>query len=163
MSKGKLSIIPPGTEALIISACMLGDSCSCNGTNKKNDYIAKLSGNYNVIKICPEVLAGLPIPRQRSEIKGRDGGSGVLKGKAAVISEEGRDLSSCFITGARKTLKMARSNNCTCAILKSKSPSCGSGSIYDGTFKGRLKRGDGVTAAFLKANGILVITEEEFI
>lgn len=113
-----------------------------------------------IVPVCPELLAGLPIPRSPSEIRGGSG-ENVLDGKARVFSKEGIDLTACFLKGARNTLEIARQHKCSSAILKSRSPSCGVGQIYDGTFTSRLIPGDGVTAALLKRNGIEVKTEED--
>ncbi|MFC1509633.1 DUF523 domain-containing protein [Candidatus Omnitrophota bacterium] len=103
--------------------------------------------------VCPEVLGGRKVPRTKTEIKG-GGGEDVLDGTAKVLDENGKDVTSEFIKGALETLRIAKTNSIKKAILKSKSPSCGSGQIYDGSFKRRLIKGNGVTAALFKREGI---------
>lgn len=106
--------------------------------------------------VCPECLANLPSPRCPSEIAGGEG-IDVLAGKAKVVSQDGEDRSKEFLDGANKTLVIAKACGAQRAYLKSKSPSCGCGRIYDGSFSGKLRQGDGVAAALLKQNGIIVI------
>lgn len=111
------------------------------------------------IPVCPEVLGGLPVPRSRYEI--RDGiGEDVLSGSARVVASDGKDVTVAFIAGATRVLELAKKHGIKRAIMKSKSPSCGFGKIYDGTFAGILKRGNGVAAAMLIKNGISVTTED---
>jgi uncharacterized protein YbbK (DUF523 family) len=110
--------------------------------------------------VCPEVDGGLGTPRPPAEILGGDGGD-VLAGRARVITADGRDVTAAYLSGARRALETARRVGAERAILKSRSPSCGSDSIYDGSFAGRTRAGEGVTAALLRANGIQVSTEEE--
>lgn len=112
------------------------------------------------IAICPEQLGGLPTPRESCEILDGDGHD-VLEGRARVLTRSGIDVSSHLIEGARLSLEIAKANRCGTALLKARSPSCGKGFIYDGTFSGELKPGDGVTAALLEREGITVSTEEE--
>jgi uncharacterized protein YbbK (DUF523 family) len=100
------------------------------------------------------------VPRPPAEIKGRDGHA-VLAGEARVIAADGRDVTSAFLLGAQRTLELARSWGSTTALLKSRSPSCGKYSIYDGTFRGILRSGPGVTAALLASHGLSVFSEEE--
>jgi uncharacterized protein YbbK (DUF523 family) len=114
------------------------------------------------IPVCPEQLGGLPTPRPAAEIKGGDG-TQVLSGKAKVVNSEGEDVTQKFVKGASDVLVVAKDKNVTEAILKTRSPACGCGGIYDGTFSGRVKKGDGVAAALLKKHGIKVTTEEEFV
>jgi len=101
--------------------------------------------------VCPEQLGGLTTPRERAEIQ--------KSGK--VLTERGRDVTNNFRHGAKETIKVAKDLKIKEAILKAKSPSCGSGLIKDGSFSGRLIEGDGITAALLKQNGIRVYTELE--
>lgn len=100
--------------------------------------------------VCPEVLGGLPTPRDQAEIK-----------NGRVITKFSKDVTSYFEKGASEALKMVKSFDIKEAILKQRSPSCGCGQIYDGTFSGNVIKGDGVTAALLKNNGIKVISEED--
>jgi len=109
------------------------------------------------IAACPEMLGGLGAPRERSEISGGDG-SAVLKGKASVITANGRDVTVAFLEGTARCAALAKEANCARAILKSKSPACGVGTIFDGTFSGTVQSGDGVAAAALKLAGIEIIS-----
>ena len=113
-----------------------------------------------LIPVCPEQLGGLSTPRPPAEIVGGDGVD-VLDGCASVITVEGEDKTSEFLGGAHQTLEIAKSQNAAHAVLKSRSPSCGCGRIYDGSFTGELGDGDGVTAALLRRHGIRVMTEAD--
>ena len=115
----------------------------------------------NIQIICPEYLGGLEIPRRPAEIQGYSG-ERVLDGLCKVLNNNGEDVTYEFVDGAKKALIIAKACGATKAILKSKSPSCGSGIIHDGTFSGKTIKGDGVTAAILKRNGIQVYTEENY-
>ena len=112
--------------------------------------IAELLKVHNLIPICPEQLGGLPTPRPASEIRGN-----------RVINTEGQDVTDNYKRGAEATLEIARQCGCKCAVLKSKSPSCGNRMIYDGSFSGKLVEGQGITAALLGANGIEVYNEND--
>lgn len=145
-------------KTCIISACLLGDICRYNGKALESDQLENLLKDYRIIKVCPEVDGGLPTPRKPAEIDCGDGME-VLNGTAKVITSDGDNVSSEFIKGAHTTLKVAEQNSPCLIILKSRSPSCGSGRIYNGTFTGILKDGYGVTAALLKQNGFTVYDE----
>jgi uncharacterized protein YbbK (DUF523 family) len=120
-------------------------NCAWDGKNRLVPEIKKLVDKKQAIAVCPEVLGGRGVPRTRAEIK---------EGTGKVIDENGKDVTSEFIKGAHKALEIVKKHNIKKAILKSKSPSCGVGEIYDGSFKGRLIKGDGVTVALLKKEGI---------
>lgn len=139
----------------LVSACLVGINCRYDAKNSKNDWITELVNQGKAIPVCPEQLAGLPTPRNCCEICSYDDGD------RKVISNDGRDLTQEFILGAEKTLEIAKNNNIKSAILKSKSPSCGCGLIYDGTFTGQLIEGNGLTTELLLQNGIKVITEKD--
>lgn len=113
-----------------------------------------------LIPVCPEQLGGLSTPRPPAEIVGGDGGD-VLDRCASVITVQGEDKTREFLCGAHQTLEIAKSHNATAAVLKSNSPSCGCGLIYDGTFTGELVDGDGVTSALLRRQGIQVMTDAD--
>lgn len=136
----------------IISACLLGLDCRYDGGNNYvgDEKIKKLKENYELIPVCPEAYGGLTTPRVPSEIAGDK-----------VVSRLGADVTNEFIKGAAAALYLAKLFDCDCAILKANSPSCGSGTVYDGTFSGTLTEGYGVTAKLLKENGICVIDENE--
>ena len=112
-----------------------------------------------MIPYCPEIAGGLPTPRAGAEIVGGEG-IDVIRGKARLINENGKDVTNQFIKGAKNTLKVAKMHHATMAILKQGSPSCGSRFIYDGSFSGKTIPGKGVTAALLEQNGIKVFSEE---
>ncbi len=145
---------------LLVSACLLGINCKYNGGNNTNKDIVELRSKFKLVPVCPEQLGGCATPRLAAEIQDGDGRD-VLEGTAKVIRKNGIDVSSEFRKGAEEVLKIAELMNIDIAILKARSPSCGSGYIYDGTFSGKLKEGNGVTAEILKRNGIKVISEEE--
>jgi len=113
------------------------------------------------VPVCPEQLGGMATPRETCEIVDGDG-EDVLDGKARVVTRSGRDVTAAFVEGAARTLAAARQHGCRLAILKARSPSCGVGVIYDGSFSGSLKPGSGVAAALLRRAGIEVITDEEY-
>jgi len=140
---------------ILVSACLAGVKCCWDGENKLNKKIERLVGEKKAIPLCPEILGGLSIPRAPAEIS--DGtGIDVLEGKVKVIDKEGKDVTKNLILGAYQVLRIAKENKVKRAFLKSKSPSCGCGKIYDGSFKGRLKRGNGVLTALLKREGIKI-------
>jgi uncharacterized protein YbbK (DUF523 family) len=147
---------------IIISACLAGLNCKYNSGNNLKKEIARLAAKENVVLVCPEQLGGCPTPRPKAEIFAGTGAD-VLDGKCPVLRENGEDITEAFIKGAREVLKIARLTGAKEAILKAKSPSCGFGRIYDGSFSGKLIKGNGVTAELLARNGLKVTTEENFI
>ncbi len=148
------------SKICLVSACLAGINCTFRGVNNLNGKIKKAVDSGRSIALCPEVLASLGVPRERIELSGGDGND-VLDGKAKAISSSGTDVTKDVIAGAYKVLEAVKRFGIRSAILKSKSPTCGVGRIYDGTFSGRLKDGDGVLAALLKRNGVIVSTEKE--
>ncbi len=146
----------------LISACLCGCRCTYKGTDNLRRSLADIYNKGGAVLVCPEKLGGLSVPRLPCEIVGGDG-MAVLEGKAKVLNEKGQDVTLCFINGAKKSLALAQDSGVELAILKSRSPSCGVGKIYDGTFSGRLREGDGVTAALLRISGIPVINDEDFL
>lgn len=136
---------------ILVSACLAGINCKFNGTNKENEKIVELIKAGKAIPLCPEQLVGLPTPRKACE--------GPIDGK--TFSEDKEDFTELFTKGAEETLRLCKKYNCTKAILKAGSPSCGSNKIHDGSFSGKLIDGDGITAKLLKENGIEVISEKE--
>jgi len=146
---------------ILVSACLAGLDVKYNGSHNLNEKIKKWFDEKKAIPICPEVLGGLSIPREPTEIVGGEGGD-VLDGHAKVITNNGIDVTEQFIKGANETLKIALDLNATMVILKERSASCDSSMIYSGEFNGNKKRGTGVTAALLKRNGIQVLSEENF-
>lgn len=137
---------------VMVSACLLGDNVKYNGKNNKNDALIEFLKDKEVIKVCPECLGDLKVPRSPSEIQGN-----------RVINKEGIDVTNNYLKGAEKTLKIAQNENIKVAILKKNSPSCGSQKIYDGTFSNNLIEGEGITAKLLKKNGIVVLDEDNYL
>ena len=145
----------------LISACLLGLQCAWSGDGRyENSRAIELAILETLIPVCPEQLGGLPTPRAPQEIQGGTGRD-VLNDKCRVINKDGQDVTREFIKGAEETLKIARQLNIKEFIAKSRSPSCGCGQIYDGTFSGRLTDGDGVTTELLRRNAIKIISDEE--
>ena len=133
----------------IVSACLCGINCKYNGRNNLNPAVLKLVKEGKAIPVCPEQLGGLPTPRIPSERK--DG---------KVINKEGIDVTKNFQDGSNEVLKLCKELNIKTCILKSKSPSCGYGEIYDGNFNGTLVKGNGVLTDMLIDNGIEVISSD---
>ena len=140
-------------EKLLISACLLGFCCKYDGgTNTlPADTIAALREQYELIPVCPETAGGLPIPRAPSERRG-----------GRVLSREGNDVTDEYEKGALLALALAERFGCRRALLKERSPSCGAGEIYDGSFTKTLVPGDGVFAALCRQQGLALFTEESF-
>ncbi|MDZ7798136.1 MAG: DUF523 domain-containing protein [Patescibacteria group bacterium] len=134
----------------LISACLLGIKCRWDAKFKPCQKAIELFKQGQVIPVCPEQLGGLPTPRIPQEIQ-KDG---------RVLNKEGREVTEEFKKGASETLRIAKLLGVKEFIGKSKSPSCGFGKTYDGTFSGTLVKGNGVTADLLSKNGIKVITEK---
>lgn len=146
---------------ILVSSCLAGLDVRYDGTDCLYDKIEKLVKEKKAVTICPEVVGGLPIPREPAEIIGGTG-EDVIDGKAKVINRLGEDVTDYFLKGAYQTLEKAKEINATLVVLKENSPSCGSSMIYNGQFNGTKKVGNGVTAALLKRNGFQVISEKEF-
>ncbi|MGI9950794.1 DUF523 domain-containing protein [Moorellaceae bacterium AZ2] len=149
----------PNLPPILVSACLAGYQCKYNGGSNLVPEIKDLVTQGRAIPVCPEKLGGLPIPRPPAEIQGGDGWD-VLQGRARVVNKEGRDVTPAFLQGARATLELARRLGAQVAILKERSPSCGTGAVYDGTFRGQTRPGSGVTAALLRCHGIKLFSEE---
>lgn len=147
---------------VLISACLLGQRVRYDGGHKKllHRLIDELQAAGRLVPICPEMLGGLPTPRPAAEIRGEGDGASVLDDLAIITSQDGRDMTSEFLSGADAALQIAKSRNCRYAIMAEKSPSCGSRQVYSGNFDGVLQPGQGVTAALLARHGITVISSE---
>lgn len=135
---------------IVVSACLLGENCKYNGGNNFSEKLMRFSEGHEIIAVCPEVLGGLNTPRDPSEIV--DG---------AVMTKTGRSVDTEFRRGAREALELVRLQGAALAILQSRSPSCGVKEIYDGSFSGRLIKGQGVFAHLLAEAGIDVIDIED--
>lgn len=147
-------------EVYLVSACLLGLPTRYDGADNCCLQLRRLCRCGNIIPVCPEQLGGLPTPRRPAEIRGGDG-KAVLRGRAAVVDDTGQDVTAQFLRGAFAAVRLARLYRVDGAILKSGSPSCGSGSIRDGSFSGGRRPGDGVAAALFKDCGIPVYHETE--
>lgn len=135
---------------ILVSACLLGVNCRYNGSGVLQEELLKLKEQHHLIPVCPEQLGGLPTPRIASEIRGTH-----------VVTKESSDVTRQFYFGAEETLKLAKLLNCSYAILKERSPSCGFGKIYDGTFTNTLILGNGITADLLSRHGITILGESQ--
>ncbi|HEY8909936.1 MAG TPA: DUF523 domain-containing protein [Desulfosporosinus sp.] len=145
---------------IIVSACLLGLNTKYDGTTNAHALLQKYCASGKFIPVCPEQLGGLGTPRVPVEIV--DGtGQDVLLGRCQVRGEQGEDVSSQFIQGAKEVIKIAEMVTVTAAILKERSPSCGVNHIYDGSFTHQKKPGQGVTAAFLREHNIPIYSEED--
>lgn len=152
----------PGRQQIpvLVSACLAGRACRFDGSANGDDEVARLVAEDRAVLVCPEVDGGLGTPRPPAEIVGGDGAD-VLAGRARVVTAAGVDVTDAYVAGARRALEAAQEAGVERAILKARSPSCGRGAIYDGSFSRTLRDGDGVTAALLRANGIEVLHEGE--
>ncbi len=135
---------------IVVSKCLLGENCRYAGDNCKSEKVLSLAAEHELIGVCPEQLGGLSTPRDPSERVGDK-----------VLSSKGKDVTAEYYRGAELALAIAKDKGASVAILKAKSPSCGKGLIYDGTFSGNKIPGNGVTAELFAANGIEVLTEDE--
>lgn len=144
----------------LVSACLVGIKCRYDGKSNPHQKLTEPFKKGSLIPICPEHFGGLSTPRPPAEIFGGDG-QDVLSGKAKVIQKDGTDVTENFIRGAKIVLEFAGRLDVKEVVLKARSPSCGCGLIYDGSFSDELIPGDGVTTALLKQNGIKVKTEED--
>ena len=136
---------------ILVSHCFLGEPCRYDGTSRLDRMIIELhQAGHNLVPVCPEVLGGLDTPRSPAE----------LQPDGRVLTQDGQDVTAAYRAGAERALAIAKENGCTVAILKARSPSCGSGEVYDGTFTHTLKPGWGVAARLLNEAGIEVMDEE---
>ena len=135
---------------ILVSACLLGIACRYDGASKglPEDVLRALMARHTLVPACPEQLGGLPTPRAPSERQG-----------SRVVMRTGADVTGAYTRGAQQTLALAQRFGCTAALLKQRSPSCGKGGIYDGTFTGTVVEGWGVTAELLRREGIPVLGE----
>ncbi|MGM9538861.1 MAG: DUF523 domain-containing protein [Candidatus Onthomonas sp.] len=135
---------------ILVSACLLGAACRYDGRSKPCPGLEALMARHTLIPVCPECYGGLPTPRPPAERRGE-----------RVITQNGLDVTVQYEKGAREALRLAQLYGCQWAILKERSPSCGAGTIYDGSFSRTTVPGDGVTARLLAENGIRVLGESQ--
>ncbi len=150
-------------QKILISACLLGRPVRYDGRSvpKHDAMIDKWLEQGRLVPFCPEMAGGLPVPRPPAEIHGGTGIE-VLEGKALVKTREA-DVTAAFLKGARAALDLCREQGIDFALLKEKSPSCGSRHIYDGSFSRRLIPGRGVTAALLEDHEVSVFCEDDIL
>ena len=134
---------------LLISECLCGVCCRYDGDHNRIECLEELKNVYNLVPVCPEVLGGLLTPRPPAERVGN-----------RVQTKNGVDVTEQFKRGAALALAIAIEKNCRCALLKAKSPSCGYGELYDGTFTRTLVNGVGVTSELLLQHDIHIYTEK---
>ncbi|MBR6952084.1 MAG: DUF523 domain-containing protein [Oscillospiraceae bacterium] len=137
---------------IMVSACLLGRKCKYSGGDNYDERLIEALRGHEVVPVCPEVAGGLSVPRAPCEIV--DG---------VVRNDRGENVDEAFRKGAERCLKMAVEEEIDLAVLQPRSPSCGVGRVYDGTFSGRLTEGSGVFAALLEANGFRAVTPEDFV
>ena len=135
---------------LLVSACLLGAGCRYDGKSNPIPQAARLLDTHTCVPVCPEQLGGLPTPRCPAERRGD-----------RVVNREGKDVTAAFLRGAEEAARLAELCGCQAALLKERSPSCGCGRIYDGTFTGTLTAGDGVAAGLLRERGLPVYGESQ--
>jgi len=129
----------------LCSACLLGIQCGFNGHSKENEKVMELAEGEGLVPVCPEQLGGLPTPRPQTEIR---------NGK--IVTVNGVDQTEFYEKGAQEVLKLCQRLGIKEVIFQQRSPSCGCGLVYDGSFTGKLINGDGITTKLLKVHGIRV-------
>lgn len=150
-------------ERVLVSACLLGDPVRYDGTAATSDHpvLERWRAEGRIVSCCPEVAAGLFTPRSCVELEGADT-EAVLAGRARALARDGADATSSFVAGARVARDLCRSLGVRVAVLKDRSPSCGSRWIHDGTFRGRLAEGQGLTTFLLRQDGVRVFAEDQW-
>lgn len=144
---------------VLVSACLCGIPCRYDGGSSAHRLVDRLCKAGMAEPVCPETAGGLPIPRTPCEIVGGRG-SDVWDGKARVVTRDGLDVTDAFKRGAQAALAAAQRCGASAAIMTERSPSCGVEAVHDGSFSGLLRRGEGVTTAYLRQNGICVYSHE---
>ncbi|MBQ3482408.1 MAG: DUF523 domain-containing protein [Oscillospiraceae bacterium] len=139
-------------KRLLVSACLLGACCKYSGGNNALDgeMLRALREKWALVPVCPEMAGGLGVPREPSERRGE-----------RVVSRSGADVTAAFAAGAETACRLCGRFGCETALLKENSPSCGNGTIYDGSFSGTLTAGDGLTAERLRALGLALVGESK--
>jgi len=147
---------------MLVSACLLEQPVRYDGfaCAVESHLLRQWAQQGLVVPFCPEVAAGLPVPRPAAEIRGK-AGPAVLDGTGHVMTQAGEDLTEAFLRGASRALEAAEASGARLAVLKEGSPSCGCHAIYDGSYAGVRIPGQGVTTALLERNGIAVFSEHE--
>ncbi len=153
-------------SALLVSACLAGKACRYDGAAKPCSGASALltvleEKGLRIVPCCPECAGGLTTPRAPAEIEPGHTADDVLAGRGRVMTQAGDDVTAAYIKGAQAALALCREHHVRLALLKARSPSCGSADVYDGTFSGQLLPGRGVTAALLEKHGIRVMDEDD--
>ena len=143
-------------KKVLISACLLGKNCRYNGGHSQLTELEEIDVEW--ISVCPEESGGLGTPRPSAEMQ--ENAETILNGKEKIITNKGKNVTSEFIQGAEKSLQLGLGAEVKFAVLKSNSPSCGSGKIYDGSFTKSLKTGDGIFAHLCYENDIACISSD---
>ena len=138
--------------AILVSACLLGTCCNHEGGHSRRPAVEALEATHRLVPICPEACGGLPTPRPAAEQ--HDG---------RVVTQDGDDVTDAYERGARAAVDLAHAVGAQRAVLKARSPSCGSNAVYDGSFSRTLRPGEGITAAALRAAGVEVVSEEDLV
>lgn len=136
-----------------VSQCLLGYACTYNGKHHRNDVLMDLYQRGDVVCVCPEVLGGLPIPRDPAEIVSED--------PLIIQTCHGLDVTEEYLFGAKKALNIFVKNDVKVAVLKFRSPSCGCDGIYDGSFSHQLIDGQGIFVRMLNEHGIKLFHENQ--
>lgn len=135
---------------ILVSACLMGVGCRYDGKSNQLPQLEQLMKQHTCIPVCPEIFGGLPTPRVPAERQG-----------SKIMTQDGQDVTQQFVRGTAEVLRLADLYHCKAALLKERSPSCGSEQIYDGTFTKTLTEGDGLAAEMLKRKGIAVYGESQ--
>ena len=143
-------------KKILISACLLGKNCRYNGGHSQLTELEEIDVEW--IPVCPEELGGLGTPRPSAEMQ--ENAETILNGKGKIITNKGKNVTAEFIQGAEQSLQLGLGAEVKIAVLKSKSPSCGIGKIYDGSFTEILKTGDGIFAHLCHENDIECISSD---
>lgn len=156
MADGSGGVEPAGgwsdRPALVVSACLLGVECAHDGAANRSPAVEALATSHRLIPVCPETVGGLPTPRPAAERSAGDG---------RVRTADGTDLTDAYESGAAHTVALAAAAGAERAVLKARSPSCGCGEVYDGSFTRTRVPGEGVTAEALRRAGVEVLSEED--
>lgn len=137
-------------QTILISACLMGMHCRYNGTGAMLEEAAQLMEKYHLIPVCPEIYGGMMTPRNPAE-----------RCAEKVVTAQGEEVTDAYLRGAEEILRLSELYACKIAILKERSPSCGYGTIYDGTFSGTLVPGNGITAELLAKKGVRILGESK--
>lgn len=143
---------------ILVSSCLLGHCTKYSGGHNLHPFFEK--EREHILPVCPEVMGGLDTPRPPAEIVGGSGRDAV-DGRCRICTKAGDAVTDAFLAGAREALAVAQAHQVRFAVLKESSPSCGSHTIYDGTFSGAKRAGEGAATALLRAHGITVYSEKE--